>query len=144
MGAFPDAPAVCLWAVLLVTRRAPPAARATATALFGSGSVAYGLLAADPPTIALAAAATVALPVAFGPLLRATARLLDLPAQLGMEALVGRPGTVVRWEGAAGTVRVDGSLWTARGPVALSVGDEVVVVGSTGMTVEVARRTPVP
>lgn len=138
------AAAVCLWAMLLAARRAPPAARATATALFGTGSIVYGVLAADPPTVVLAAAATVALPVAFRPLLGATTRLLDLPPQLGMEALVGRPGTVVRWAARAGTVRVDGSLWTARSPVALSVGDEVVVVGSTGMTVEVAPRAPVP
>lgn len=136
--------AVCLWAVLLMTRSSAPTGQATAASLFAIGSLSYGVLAGDPTTIVLAVVGSVALPFGFGPLLGATTRLLDLPAQTGMAALVGRGGTVVDWSGRSGTVRVDGSLWDARCPTELVTGAEVVVTGHEEMTVNVALRAPVP
>ncbi|HEX2700731.1 MAG TPA: NfeD family protein [Acidimicrobiales bacterium] len=136
--------AVCLWTVLLVGQWAAPAYQLAAAGLFAAGGVGYGLLARDAATVVLAAAASAGLPFCFSPLLRAAGRLRQLPPQLGMEALVGRTGTVVRWDDATGTVRVDGSLWNASGRVPLRPGAAVVVDGFTGMTVHVTSRAPVP
>jgi membrane protein implicated in regulation of membrane protease activity len=135
---------VALWAVLLAGRWTSAAAQAAAAAMFGLGSIGYGILAGDPATVVLAVAGSVAVPFAFRPLARATDRLLALRPQTGMDSLVGREGVVVRWEGRAGTVRIDGTLWNARSASALSPGDEVVVGGFAGMTVDVALRAPVP
>lgn len=135
--------AVCLWAVLVAGQVASPTYQVVAAGMFAAGSVGYGLLARDPATVALGAAGSVALPCTFRPLLRAASRLRALPAQLGMEALVGRAGTVVRWRSRSGTVRVDGSLWNARSDVPLAPGTDVVVNGYTGMTVHVALCAPV-
>ena len=136
--------AVCLWTVLLAGQWAAPAYQLVAAGMFAAGSVGYGLLARDPATVALAAGASVVLPFCFSPLLRAASRLRQLPPQLGMEALVGRAGTVVRWSGSTGTVRVDGSLWSARSRHPLRPGAEVVVEGFTGMTVHVTLGAHVP
>jgi membrane-bound ClpP family serine protease len=73
----------------------------------------------------------------------------------GPESLVGHIGVVRSWEGASGTVRVDGTLWTARRSVlwddpdpdpdpdsdsqALHSGDRVVVDHLDGLTVGVRR-----
>ncbi|MGH9164009.1 MAG: NfeD family protein [Acidimicrobiales bacterium] len=136
--------AVCLWAGLLVARRRSPPVQAAAAVLFGAGSLGYGFLAADPASVGLAVAGSVLLPASFGPLSRAANRLAELPPQTGMEALVGRSGSVVAWREGAGTVRVDGSLWNARGPVGLAPGSAVVVRDHRGMTVVVAAGAPVP
>lgn len=136
--------AVCWWSVLLATRRADPPAQAGAAAMFTGGSVGYGVLAGDPTTVAIAVGGSIVLPLAFRPLLRATNRLLELPAQSGMEALVGCTGTVVQWDGRAGTVRVEGSLWNARSTDELAPGADVVVVGHDRMTVHVALHSAVP
>ncbi|MGH9188875.1 MAG: NfeD family protein [Acidimicrobiales bacterium] len=138
------AAAVFLWAVLLIARRPSPTGQWVAAGLFAVGGIGYGVAARDPATIVLAIGGSVALPMAFRPLMHAANRLLELPPQTGMEALIGRTGTVVRWNGRSGTVRVDGSLWKARSAFDLSPGDEVVVCGHTGMTVEVALPSPVP
>lgn len=138
------AAAVCLWAALLTVRRPPPMAQVLAGGLFALGGVAYGLLARDPATVVLAAAGSVGLPFAFGPLLKATNCLRELPPQTGMEALVGRTALVVHWDGLSGTCRIDGSLWNARGPGAIMPGTEVVVTGYRRMTVDVAVVAPAP
>lgn len=136
--------AVCLWTILLVGQWAAPASQLVAAGLFAAGSVGYGLLARDPATVALGVATSAALPFCFGPLLRAASRLRQLPPQLGMEAMVGRRGTVVQWADLAGTVRLDGSLWNARSRLPLAPGTAVVVEGFTAMTVHVALGAPVP
>ncbi|MGQ0616689.1 MAG: NfeD family protein [Acidimicrobiia bacterium] len=137
------AAAVCVWAVLLTFGRRSPSAQLAAAGLFGLGSGGYGVLAGDPATIVLAVVGTVGLPIGFRPLLRSATRLLDMPPQLGMDALVGRTGTVTRWQDGTGTVRVDGSLWNACGPPALWPGVEVSVLGYRGMTLDVALYAPV-
>jgi len=136
--------AVCLWAVLLMTRRPAPLAQGAAAALFAVGSVGYGIIAEDPATVVLGLLGSGALPFAFRPLMAATTRLLELPPQTGMEALVGRAGAVVSWSGRTGTVRVNGSLWNARSTSPLVPNAEVVVTGHSEMTVDVALRASVP
>jgi len=135
------AAALCIWAVLLIAQRPSPAAQAVSASLFGIGSVAYGVLATDPATVAVGVVGSVALPFAFRRLLAASVRLVDAAPQTGMEALIGRPATVVAWTQDHGTVRVDGSLWDARSgagtPAPVAVNTEVMVTGYNEMTVEV-------
>ena len=52
-----------------------------------------------------------------------------------MDALVGRVATVERSDGHAGTVRLDGSLWTATGGSGSlpDPGETVLVAGYDGM-----------
>jgi len=57
-----------------------------------------------------------------------------------MQALVGRAGVVATWVSDAGSVRLDGSLWNATSASPLATGDQVVVVGYTGLTIDVALR----
>jgi membrane protein implicated in regulation of membrane protease activity len=83
-------------------------------------------------------AAGVLLYAGFPMLHDAAMRLLDKPAKVGMDWLVGQPAVVERWHGTSGTVRAQGSLWNASGPVDLAAGDTVDVVAYAGMTVTVA------
>ncbi|MGH9021493.1 MAG: NfeD family protein [Acidimicrobiia bacterium] len=133
--------AVCLWAVLLVRRSAPRRSQLAASGLYVMGGVGYGIGARDPAAIAVAAIATLGLSAGFPPLFAATSRLLDGPAQMGMEALIGRLAMVERSEGTKGTVRLDGSLWTATAdPGFVSIpqpGAAVTVTGSEGMVLRV-------
>lgn len=134
---------VFVWALLLLTRSPWRAPEWAAAALYAAGGVGYGRLAGDGATVAVALAGAAGLLAAFRPLRRAAAQLRDLPAQTGMDALVGRTGTVVGWDGGSGTVRVDGSLWNASGPQPLAPGTDVVVAGYSGMTVHVVLAAPV-
>jgi membrane protein implicated in regulation of membrane protease activity len=127
--------AVCLWAVMVVRSSAPFLGQALAAGLYALGGIGYGLLAHDTPTVAVAAVAAGGLPAGFPSLLTATKRLLGERPQVGMDALIGRVATVERSDGLAGTVRLDGSLWTATagssdlpGP-----GETVLVAGYDGM-----------
>lgn len=129
--------AVGVWAVSLTVERPVPAAPVAAAASFAVGSVSFGLLAGDAATVAVAIAGSVALPVGFPRLFGVARRLLDQPPQTGMAALVGRPGTVVRADVAHLGVRVDGSLWNARSVLPVDAGEEVVVTGFTGTTLQV-------
>jgi membrane-bound serine protease (ClpP class) len=54
---------------------------------------------------------------------------------VGADALVGQAGVVAT----PTQVRVAGELWTARSDGPLRVGDEVVVTGLDGLTLEVSR-----
>jgi membrane protein implicated in regulation of membrane protease activity len=104
------------------------------------GALAFGLV-ADSWAAAAVGFAIIIVAAASLPLLRRVAvRVEGQRTKTGMEALVGQRGSVVRWEGAAGTVRLQGSLWNAVG-AALAEGDEAEVVGWTGSTIEVARAT---
>ena len=125
--------AVSLWAVLLARRSAPPSAQLFAAGLYALGSVGFGAAAGSAAAVAVGGAATVGLAAGFPVLLRATTRLLEQPSQVGMEAFAGRAATVVQWDGDRGTVRLDGSLWTATADVPLLPVDEVVVVGHDRM-----------
>lgn len=132
--------AVSLWAAVLLTWLPTRLGQVAAPVAFASGGAAFGVLAGDIATVVTAVVGAMALAAGFRPLLRATDRLLGLPPQLGMEALLDRVAVVERWGAGRGTVRLDGSLWNARSRDLVSVGDEVVVVGTAGMAVDVAQR----
>jgi membrane-bound serine protease (ClpP class) len=67
------------------------------------------------------------------------------PVVSGRESIVGSRGVVIEWSGGAGTVRVQGEVWSARGPAALAKGDAVAVRAITGLKLAVEplgeRRT---
>jgi membrane-bound ClpP family serine protease len=132
--------AVVLWAVLVARRQRSTALEPIALVLFGAGSAGFGLLAESPATVAVGLAITVALGAGYPALHRAAMRLLERPAQVGMEALVGRVGVVTEWDGPHGSVRLQGSLWTATSSARLTVGDEVEVQAFSGMTITVSPR----
>jgi membrane protein implicated in regulation of membrane protease activity len=147
------AAAVVSWGVMLARRSAPPAQQGITLALFVLGGCIFGILATDVWTVLLALGATGGMTTAFPALFERSTRLLDQPAQVGMDALVGAHGTVARWEADAGrgTVRVHGSLWSAvrdhddETDIALSEGAAVVVTGYQGMTLRVtAVEAPIP
>jgi membrane-bound serine protease (ClpP class) len=127
--------AVCLWAVQLVRRSASPGVLLVATGLYALGGIGYGALAEDGATVAVAAVAAAGLAAGYRPLLKSTERLLAQPPAVGMDALVGRVATVERSDGHTGTVRLDGSLWTATaGSSGLpEPGESVLVAGYDGM-----------
>jgi membrane-bound serine protease (ClpP class) len=131
------AAAVVLWSVMVAQRTRPAAGQAAAAVLFGAGSIAFGTMADSPATAIIGAIAAVVLAAAFPWLHGAARRLLERPTQVGMDSLVGKAGEVVSWSGAAGTVRLQGSLWNARSPGPLAAGDAVTVVAFAGMTLEV-------
>jgi membrane protein implicated in regulation of membrane protease activity len=145
--------AVVSWGVMLARRSAPPAQQGITLSLFALGGCIFGVLAGDVWTVLLALAATGAMTATFPALFERSTRLLDQPAQVGMDALVGASGTVARWEpdGGRGTVRVHGSLWSAvrdlddETGTALTEGAAVVVTGYQGMTLRVAAvEAPIP
>jgi membrane protein implicated in regulation of membrane protease activity len=127
--------AVSWWAVMLVRRSAPALAQTMAAGLYALGGIGYGLLSHDTPTIAVAAVAALGLPAGYPSLLTATDRLLQQRPQVGMDALVGRVAMVERSEGRQGTVRLDGSLWTATSGAGdlPAAGETVRVAGYDGM-----------
>lgn len=131
--------AVCLEAVLLVRRTASPSGLATAAGLYALGTVGYGAVTRSVGAMIVGGAATAGLSLVFPVLLRQSQRLLDRPAQVGMEALDGRRATVVSWDWAAnrGTVRLDGSLWSAVANVPVREGEEVLVVGHERMELRI-------
>jgi membrane-bound ClpP family serine protease len=132
--------AVLLWAVMLARRSRTPAQEVIAVVLFGAGSIAFGLLADSPATALMGAVAAIGFGIGFPRLHDAACRLLEGPIKVGMDWLVGAPGVVSAWDGDTGTVIVQGSRWNATAREAHVEGDEVEVVGYTGMTVQVARR----
>ena len=97
-----------------------------------------------PFRLALAGAA--ALSAGFPFLLGATQKLVDLPAQTGIEAFDGRTATVVSWDTATnrGTVRLDGSLWNAAATVPVRSGDEVLVIGHERMELRITPTSVAP
>ena len=130
-----------LWVVLIAWRRRSAAVEATAVLLFAGGAAVFGGLAESWGTAVLGVGLALAGGAAFPSLHAAAVRLLDQPVKVGMEALVGQVGRVVAWDEGAGTVRLHGSLWNATAPEPLAEGDEVQVVGFSGMTIQVAHRT---
>jgi membrane protein implicated in regulation of membrane protease activity len=138
--------AVSLWAVLLVRKSASPTGRATAAGLYALGSIGFGATAGSVGAMAVGAVATGGLSAGFPVLLGATRRLLDQPAQVGMEAFDGRTATVVSWDWEAnrGTVRLDGTLWNAAADVPVRSGDEVLVVGHERMELQIIPAPVAP
>lgn len=132
------AAAVVLWSVMVARRSRPVATEAAATVLFGGGSVAFGAMADSWATVVIGVIAAAALTAAFPTLHGAARRLLERPTQVGMDSLVDATGEVVAWEGETGTVRIQGSLWSARSRRTFVPGDPVTVIAFSGMHLEVA------
>lgn len=59
----------------------------------------------------------------------------------GAEEMIGIPGKVDSWAGAAGYVIAHGERWKAVSSEPLDPGEDVKVVGRDGLTLKVARRT---
>ncbi len=136
--------AVCVWAVMLVRRSAPVTAQATAAGLYAAGGIGYGIVAGDVPAAVVATVCAVAVAAAYPRLCAATARLLNQPPQVGMEALVGHRAVVVeRVDEHHGRVRIEGALWSAtasRGWLP-EPGETVQVAGYDGMMLLVTPVT---
>ena len=108
--------AVVLWAVMIARRTRSATLERAAVAVFAAGSVGFGLADDSPVSAVLGVVAAGALGAAYPLLHRAAMRLLERPAQVGMESLVGAHGQVVAWKGTTGTVVLDGSRWNAASP----------------------------
>ncbi|SRR6266542_1937368 len=128
---------VCVWAMLLATKRPGLLGSLVAAKLFALGSITYGIVNHDALSIVVGVAAAVALAAGFPRLMRATTHLLEGPPHVGMDAFVGRTARVVRWESQEGTVRLEGALWNARSAAPLHEGDEVTIAGYEGMTLDI-------
>lgn len=127
--------AVCLWAVMLVRRDAHPTALLAADGLYLAGAVGYGIAAGNAVAVGFAIGCGLVLAGTYPPLLGATSRLLDQPPQIGLDAFVGRVAVVERAEGRKGTVRLDGSLWSAEADAGdlPPPGTSVLIAGHSGM-----------
>ncbi len=133
--------AIVAWCVMVARRSRPPVGQAAAAALFGGGSIAFGVMADSVGTAVLGVLATGALAAAFPSVHGAARRLLERPTQVGMDSLLGAEVDVVSWVDLAGRVRHTGSLWNATSEQSFQVGDHATVVGFTGTTLEVRPST---
>jgi membrane-bound ClpP family serine protease len=133
---------VALWAVGIARNTRSRTTAIAAASCFAGGSLAFAVSSDSALTLAIALVASVAGPLTYPRLAGATARLMGQPATTGMESLVGRQGKVAKWHGQHGTVRVEGTFWSAvsKGALAPSVGDTVEVTGFVGNELEVAPR----
>lgn len=77
-------------------------------------------------------------------LYRALMRSLHQPAEGGREGLAHANGEVLEADGGRLLVRVQGELWTARGPADLHPGERVVVTAVEGLMLRVDRRVETP
>lgn len=133
--------AVVLWIALIAYRKRSVPLEVLAAGLFAAGALGFGVAEDSVGTGLLGVAKACVLLVAFPYIHAAAVRLVSQPAKTGMDALVGVVGVVTAWDGRAGSVRVQGSLWNATAGDAappFAIGDEIDVVGFSGMTVQVA------
>jgi membrane-bound serine protease (ClpP class) len=63
------------------------------------------------------------------------------PVRTGAEEMIGSVGEVASWAGTEGRIHVLGELWSARSRHSMTKGEKVRVVGRTGLTLDVERRT---
>lgn len=134
---------VAIWAVLVARHKAPVGGQVAAAVCFAAGSVGFAISSDDVTTLVVAVAASIAAPILFPPLAKATTKLMNEPPTTGMTSLVGRQGEVVRWKAGGGTIRLDGSFWRAVDLVEPALpphaGETVQVVGFEGSTLHVSR-----
>jgi membrane-bound serine protease (ClpP class) len=57
----------------------------------------------------------------------------------GQEDMVGAQGELVEFADGRGWARVRGETWAVRGPAGLEAGQQVRVLGTEGMTLQVER-----
>jgi len=129
---------VVLWGVLLWTGPRP-ALMTTAALAFAVGSLGFAIASKDLVAIACAALASIGAPLGFAKLRAATGSLRAMPAQTGIDAVVGRRALVSEWHDGRGSVELDGAFWTASGPDDLDQGAEVTITGYEGLRVQVER-----
>jgi membrane protein implicated in regulation of membrane protease activity len=131
--------ALGVWGVLIARRSGGAVGQAIAALSFAGGSIGFGIAADDAPAIITGIVTSVVLAAGFPRLLDAANRLLNQPSQVGVEAFIGREAEIIEWDGAAGRVRIEGSLWNARSatPLPVRAGDHVRVRGAERMTLEV-------
>lgn len=55
------------------------------------------------------------------------------PVRTGDESIAGSPGVVIEWQDGSGRVRMQGEIWRARSPSALTRGQNVVAQGRDGL-----------
>jgi membrane-bound ClpP family serine protease len=138
--------AVCLWAVQIVRKSPSPSGRLLAAGVYAAGAIGFGVAARSIGAVIVGMAGAAALSAGFPFLLGATQKLVDLPAQTGLEAFDGRTATVVAWDAGAsrGTVRLDGSLWNATATVPVRPGDDVLVIGHERMELRITPTSVAP
>jgi membrane-bound ClpP family serine protease len=129
--------AVAVWGALIALHRAKSPGAVAAGALFLAGSLGYAVSTSDWPAAATAIVTTAVLMAAFGRIAAAAVRLTGAQPAVGLESYVGTTATVLDWSGTRGRVVSAGTSWSASGPGDLTSGDEVVVVGATGLLLEV-------
>lgn len=136
--------AVGLWCVMIARRSTSVTQQAVAVGLFAAGSIGFGVLEADVPTIVLGLLGSAGLAFGFPVLFERATRLFNTPSTVGMEAYVGQVAKVTAWEVTTGTVQVEGSWWNATGPAGLVPGDDVVISEYEGSHLTVRRPAPKP
>lgn len=132
------------WTASVMGGRPGSRAERVGLAAFAGGSLLYGVLARDVPTLGVGVVASLLSARLVPSLARRIAALRDTPSVTGQQALVGRLALVEHWDGQVGRVRLEGTLWNATGPTRLRPGDMVVVEGWSGLTVLVASEAGVP
>lgn len=135
---------VGVWGVSLVFKRKSPTGQIVAFALFTSGSLLFALLAEDTPTTFVAIATALGLAWAHPRLFGVTHKLMHATSEVGMESFVGKPATVIEWEGDTGRVKLGGGYWAATGDSDLVVGQQVTVLGYEGMHLTVGTQAGKP
>ncbi|MFN2595060.1 MAG: nodulation protein NfeD [Actinomycetota bacterium] len=112
--------------------------------------VAGGLLLFDPAVPGVGVSLWIIIPVAalmslyFSIVAPAALRARKLPAQTGVQKLIGAEGVVVNDVDPAGTVRVGGELWSAESMVGAIPRDRIVrVVGIEGLRLKVEPASEV-
>lgn len=126
------------WGVSVVVGRPGDRLEHAGLIAFAGGSLLYGVVAGDIPTVVVGAGASAGL-AAFVPRLSGrVARIREAPSPVGLPSLVGATAEVVRWEHGTGTIRLDGTLWNAAGPIGLTPGAMVSVASWSGLRAIVA------
>jgi membrane-bound ClpP family serine protease len=129
--------AVVIWGVLIAMHRRSIGGQAIAAGLFLAGGIGYAI-ATDDWAGAITAVVTAAiLAWCFEVIARGADRLAGAKPAVGLDSYVGEFARVTEWENGRGRVILEGSLWSATGPSQLAAGDEVVVTGSSGLSLQV-------
>jgi membrane-bound ClpP family serine protease len=131
--------AAVLWTVSIVLRRRSTGLEAAAAALCLAAGLGFAAANRDAASAVVAVALAAGLWVAYPALHQAATKLVERPAQTGMEALVGRTVLVDRWDGDGGIVLLDGTRWNAESVGGgFSRGDHAAVVDFHGSTMRIA------
>lgn len=131
--------AVASWAVLVVTQHRHAGLELGAAGVYLAGGLGFAVANDSWASAVVAVVATGVLALGYPPAHAAALRVMNKPATAGMESHLGRIATVARWDGAAGTVLLDGSRWNAVAPpgARFRVGEQVRVSGYRGSTFQI-------